>query len=66
VIAQRMAKSQAEISHWMEYDYVIVNRDLDAAFGELVTILQAERLRRDRQPHLADFVRGLNQEFAAR
>ena len=66
VIAQRMAKSQAEISHWMEYDYVIVNRDLDAAFGELVTILQAERLRRDRQPHLADFVRGLNQEFSAR
>ena len=61
-----MAKSQAEISHWMEYDYVIVNRDLDVAFGELVTILQAERLRRDRQPHLADFVRGLNQEFAAR
>jgi guanylate kinase len=66
VIAQRMAKSQAEISHWMEYDYVIVNHDLEAAFGELVTILQAERLRRDRQPHLADFVRGLNQEFAAR
>ena len=66
VIAQRMAKSQAEISHWMEYDYVIVNRDLDTAFGELVTILQAERLRRDRQRHLADFVRGLNQEFAAR
>jgi guanylate kinase len=61
-----MAKSQAEISHWMEYDYVIVNRDLDTAFGELVTILQAERLRRDRQPHLADFVRGLNQEFSAR
>jgi len=66
VIAQRMAKSQAEISHWMEYDYVIVNRDLDTAFDDLVTILQAERLRRDRQPHLADFVRGLNQEFAAR
>lgn len=66
VIAQRMAKSQAEISHWMEYDYVIVNRDLDVAFGELITILQAERLRRDRQPHLADFVRGLNQEFSAR
>ncbi len=66
VIAQRMAKSQSEISHWMEYDYVIVNRDLDAAFGELVTIVQAERLKRDRQPQLAEFVRGLNQEFAAR
>lgn len=66
VIAQRMAKSQAEISHWMEYDYVIVNRDLETAFAELVTIVQAERLRRDRQPHLAEFVRGLNQEFSAR
>ncbi len=66
VIAQRMAKSQAEISHWMEYDYVIVNRDLEAAFAELVTIVQAERLRRDRQPELAAFVRGLNQEFSAR
>lgn len=66
VIAARMAKSQAEISHWAEYDYVIVNRDLDAAFNDLVTILQAERLRRDRQPQLADFVRGLNQEFSAR
>jgi guanylate kinase len=66
VIAQRMAKSQSEISHWMEYDYVIVNSDLEAAFAELVTIVQAERLRRDRQPHLAEFVRGLNQEFSAR
>ena len=66
VIAGRMAKSRDEISHWAEYDYVIVNSDLDTAFDELVTILQAERLRRDRQPELADFVRGLNREFAAR
>ncbi|MBL9055916.1 MAG: guanylate kinase [Rhodobacteraceae bacterium] len=66
VIAGRMAKSQAEISHWAEYDYVIVNRDIDSAFAELVTILQAERLRRDRQPALADFVRNLNREFEAR
>ncbi len=66
VIASRMSKSQSEISHWMEYDYVIVNCDVDAAFNELVTILQAERLRRDRQPHLADFVRSLNREFLAR
>ena len=65
-VAKRMAKAADEISHWPEYDYVIVNRDPDTAFGELVTILQAERLRRDRQPHLADFVRGLNQEFSAR
>ena len=66
VIAGRMAKSQAEISHWAEYDYVIVNDDLDRAFDALVTILKAERLRRDRQPQLADFVRGLNREFSAR
>ena len=66
VIAGRMAKSQAEISHWAEYDYVIVNHDIDTAFAQLVTILQAERLRRDRQPQLADFVRNLNREFEAR
>ena len=66
VIAGRMAKSQSEISHWAEYDYVIVNRDLDTAFADLVTLLQAERLKRDRQPDLANFVRGLNAEFAAR
>jgi len=66
VIRGRMAKSQDEISHWAEYDYVIVNTDLDVAFNDLVTILGAERKRRDRQPGLADFVRGLNKEFAAR
>lgn len=66
VIAGRMAKSQAEISHWAEYDYVIVNTDIDKAFNELLTILQAERMRRDRQPQLPEFVRGLNKEFDAR
>ena len=66
VIAGRMAKSRDEISHWAEYDYVIVNRDIDAAFDELVTILKAERMRRDRQPGLSDFVRRLNREFDAR
>ncbi len=66
VIAVRMAKSQSEISHWAEYDYVIVNHDLDSAFNDLVTVLTAERLRRDRQPQLADFVRSLNLEFATR
>lgn len=66
VIAGRMAKSQAEISHWAEYDYVIVNNDIDRAFNDLLTILQAERMRRDRQPGLAEFVRGLNKEFDAR
>lgn len=66
VIADRMAKSRDEISHWAEYDYVLVNSDLETSFAQLVSILQAERLRRDRQPGLADFVRDLNREFDAR
>jgi len=66
VIAGRMAKSQSEISHWAEYDYVLVNRELDRTFTDLRTILEAERLRRDRQPALSNFVRGLNEEFEAR
>lgn len=66
VIAGRMAKSRDEISHWGEYDYVLINRDLDRAEDELRTILMAERARADRQPWLSDFVRGLNEEFEAR
>ncbi len=66
VIAGRMAKSLSEISHWAEYDYVVINRELDAAEEELRTILRAERMRRDRQPGLTDFVRTLNEEFEAR
>ncbi|MCB1389090.1 MAG: guanylate kinase [Rhodobacteraceae bacterium] len=66
VIAGRMAKSRDEISHWAEYDYVVVNRNLDHAEDELKTILRAERMRRERQPGLSDFVRGLNREFETR
>ena len=66
VIAARMAKSRDEISHWAEYDYVIVNHDADQAEEELRTILRAERARADRQPWLNDFVRELNREFEAR
>lgn len=66
IIAGRMEKSRDEISHWAEYDYVIVNRDIDNAFNELTAILQAERLKRDRQPDLSDFVRTLNREFETR
>jgi guanylate kinase len=66
VIAGRMAKSRDEISHWAEYDYVLINDDLNATFTQLQTILQTERMRRDRQPGLADFVRQLNREFDAR
>jgi guanylate kinase len=66
VIAGRMAKSRDEISHWAEYDYVLINRDLDQTFEALKTILTAERLRRERQPQLSAFVRALNEEFEAR
>ena len=66
VIAGRMAKSRDEISHWAEYDYVLMNDDLARVFEDLKTVLQAERIRRDRQPALSDFVRRLNEEFDAR
>lgn len=66
VIAGRMAKSRDEISHWAEYDYVLVNDEIDQAAEALITIIRAERQRRDRQPWLNDFVRGLNSEFSAR
>lgn len=66
VIAGRMAKSRDEISHWAEYDYVVVNHDVDDAERELRIILQAERARADRQPGLSAFVRALNTEFESR
>tara|TARA_R110002073_G_scaffold70476_1_gene173967 strand:+ start:4166 stop:4819 length:654 start_codon:yes stop_codon:yes gene_type:complete len=66
VIAGRMEKSREEISHWAEYDYVIVNDDLDTAESRLKTILTAERMRADRMPGLNAFVHGLNAEFEAR
>ena len=59
VIAKRMSKSEAEISHWAEYDYVIVNEDIETAMQELRTIVAAERLARRRQPWLGGFVKRL-------
>src|SRR2546423_10211748 len=59
VIRSRMAKAADEMSHWAEYDYVIVNRDVEQAFAELRAILAAERLKRERQPGLSDFVRSV-------
>jgi guanylate kinase len=59
VIGSRMAKAAGEMSHWPEYDYVIVNRDKREAFAELRAILAAERLKRERQVGLSDFVRRL-------
>jgi guanylate kinase len=59
VIAKRMAEAGREISHWPEYDYVVVNDDIETSHGQVVAILTAERLKRRRQLGLTDFVRGL-------
>lgn len=55
-VAHRMARAAAEIEHWDEYDYVVVNADVDEALAEIKCILAAERLRRDRQSGLDAFV----------
>lgn len=62
-IHRRMAKAADEMSHWAEYDYVVINRDIAQAFGDVKAILSAERLRRARQPGLYDFVRGLQSKL---
>ncbi|QDP19816.1 guanylate kinase [Sphingomonas xanthus] len=59
VIAGRMQRAAAEISHWAEYDYVLVNEDMDSCLAEVRSILAAERLKRWRQAHLVSFVRDL-------
>jgi len=59
IIGSRMAKAADEMSHWPEYDYVIVNSDKDEAFAEVKAILAAERLKRERQIGLSSFVRAL-------
>ena len=59
VVAKRMAKAASEISHWEEYDYVLVNDDLESTISNVTCILQAERLKRYRQPQLPAFVSGL-------
>jgi guanylate kinase len=59
VVSQRMSQASNEMSHWPEYDYIIVNRDLDASVAKVQAILSAERTRRERQIGLGDFVRRL-------
>jgi len=63
VIRSRMAKAAGEMSHWAEYDYVVINRDLNRAFEEVRAILAAERLKRERQTGLSAFVRGLQSKL---
>ena len=61
VVAQRMAKAADEMSHWPEYDYVFVNRDLDASVATVLAILTAKRVRRERQVGLHEFVTRLRE-----
>jgi guanylate kinase len=63
VIRARMATAADEMSHWAEYDYVVINTDVDRAFREVHTILAAERLKRERQTGLSDFVRRLQAQL---
>ena len=62
-IRRRMATAHDELSHWAEYDYVVVNDDLDRAFADVRAILAAERLKRERQTGLSAFVRGLQSKL---
>lgn len=59
VIEARLANARAEIEHWRDYDYVVINEDLDQAFVSVRAIVEAERLKRDRRPGLFDFVSDL-------
>ena len=61
VVAQRMAKAADEMSHWAEYDYIVVNDELQTSIRQVQAILTADRLRRQRQVGLAEFVKGLRE-----
>ena len=66
VIQGRMQKARDEISHWAEYDYVLINDDLDRCYAQIGTIVKTERLRLERQPGIRRFVGALNREFEER
>ena len=63
VIRGRMSRASHEMSHWAEYDYVVVNNDLDEAYSKIESILQVERLRRERQMWLSQYVRSLQRQL---
>lgn len=62
VIESRLKNGRDEIQKWRDYDYIVINEDLDTAFAQVQAIITAERLRRDRRPGLFDFVQGLLEE----
>lgn len=63
VIRKRMSRASHEMSHWAEYDYIVVNHDIEVAFGEVQSILKAERLKRERRIGLVGFVRNLQNQL---
>ncbi len=65
VIRGRMSRASHEMSHWAEYDYIVINHDIDEAFAEVQSILKAERLKRERRVGLTAFVRELQRQLEA-
>jgi guanylate kinase len=63
VIRARMSRASHEMSHWAEYDYIVINRNVDDAFAEVQSILKAERLKRERRTGLTTFVRELQSQL---
>jgi len=63
VIRARMSRASHEMSHWAEYDYIVINRNVDEAFAEVQSILKAERLKRERRTGLTTFVRELQRQL---
>jgi guanylate kinase len=63
VIRGRMSRASHEMSHWAEYDYIVINHDIDEAFAEVQSILRAERLKRKRRTGLTTFVRQLQRQL---
>jgi len=59
IVKKRMSKAKSEISHWIEYDYIIINDDIDKSSREVITILNAERKKRIRQKFIFDFIEKL-------
>src|ERR1044072_5011299 len=64
VIRGRMSRATHELSHWAEYDYIVINRDVDEAFAEVQSILKAERLKRERRTGLTRFGREVERQLA--
>ena len=63
VIRGRMSRASHELSHWAEYDYIVVNHAIEEAFAEVQSILKAERLKRESRIGLTEFVRGLQKQL---